>query len=77
MISSLYGKAPHLLFEVNLEIQKTIINPLCSRQLVGFGQSADVGSGFRGPPLPYCVVSGADDPQSLVVTTWVKANIQQ
>lgn len=46
------GKAPHLLFEVNLEIQKTVINPLCSRKLVGFGQNADVGSGFRGPPPP-------------------------
>lgn len=54
-----------------------VINPLCSRKLVGFGQNADVGSGFRGAPLPHCVVSGADDPQSLVVTTWVKANIQQ
>lgn len=73
----MHGKALHLLFEVNLEIQKTVINPLCSRKLVGFGQNADVGSGFRGAPLPHCVVSGADDPQSLVVTTWVKANIQQ
>lgn len=63
MISSLYfggcvfqnqaqspGKAPHLLFEVNLERQKTVINPLCSRKLVGFGQNTDVGSGFRGAP---------------------------
>lgn len=75
------GKAPHLLFEVNLEIQKTVINPLCSRtqeNLLGLDRTLMLALVLEGPPpLPHCVVSGADGPQSLVVTTWVKANIQQ
>lgn len=57
-------KAPYLLFEAKLEIQKTVINILCSSKFVGFGQNAAVGSGFATPPPPHplCVVSGADDP---------------
>lgn len=42
----MHSKAPYLIFEAKLEIQKIVINILCSSKFVGFGQNAAVGSGF-------------------------------